>query len=345
MKIFLPFQQDLNPYLDEIERYANLDFVYASYTAYQNFYPIVNIHWPEAIFDWVEPSSTQLDALEKEIEKWKKYSRIVYTVHDESRHKGMTSNFSRLFKMVESNADLFIHLGKHSCEKYLKIYPNAKHRIIYHPVYTYNSIEKTLARRKLGIDNDALVFIVPGHIRNKEEKRLVLRAFNSFPVEKKVLIATRMRNEMEFDFKGRIRLKKIFDLQKFILDTFRRKHQPPTYLFDYYRASEERICLTMSASDIVIIPRINTLNSGILFLGMAFNKVVVGPGVGNIREHLQTLGYPIFNPASSKSLLKSLKKAVNLYEDGFKVEPHSKAKYKPEIIAKQFEDTFKELVQ
>ena len=88
MKIFLPFHQELNPYLEEIIRFSKNDFHYGSLEDYNRSFEIVNIHWPEAIFKWLEPSDRQLKDLEKRILEWKEHSTLVYTKHDFERNKG-----------------------------------------------------------------------------------------------------------------------------------------------------------------------------------------------------------------------------------------------------------------
>src|SRR5690606_12932433 len=140
---------------------------------YQPSYDIVNIHWPEALFDWYEPTPGQLDELEKSVEIWKKNSIIVYTKHDSRRHKGMTSNFERLFKMIEENTDVFIHLGNYSKSLYEKEFPAARHEIVFHPLYTnsYSFYSREEARKDLGIDKDAMVIIAPGNIRHLKERK------------------------------------------------------------------------------------------------------------------------------------------------------------------------------
>jgi len=51
MKVFLPFKREKNQYLDEIETCFNGFFYYGNIEEYHHSFEIVNIHWPEAIFD------------------------------------------------------------------------------------------------------------------------------------------------------------------------------------------------------------------------------------------------------------------------------------------------------
>ncbi len=136
MKVLLPFKKDLNPYLEEILAYTRYTFNYAHYTDYDPSYEIVNIHWPEAIFDWHEPSEEQLEDFENRLNVWIRKSVIVYTKHDYRRNKGTTPSFDKLFSLIENNTDVFIHLGHSSKKAYEKKFPAANHHVIPHPLYT-----------------------------------------------------------------------------------------------------------------------------------------------------------------------------------------------------------------
>lgn len=335
MKVFLPFQQDLNPYLDEITRYSENEYYYGSFNDYNSSFEVVNIHWPEAIFNWMEPSDEQLSELETHILNWKKESILVYNKHDFQRNKGTTPNFTRLFDLIESQTDIFIHLGKFSHEYYSEKYPEAGHEIVLHPLYRKNFkvSDKSEARANLKIDEDALVIIVPGNIRSYQERDLILKSFKNLNTPDKVLICTNIHSEIRLDFPGRIKLKRLVDVKKQLVKKFRSKYKPPEFIFTYNRIPDDELALKMSASDIVLIPRRNNLNSGIFFLALSYNKIVVGPECGNIEEQLNDFGFPTFNPRSFSSVRIAIAKGVELRNSGFKIAENKLKKYEPEVIA------------
>jgi hypothetical protein len=345
MKVFLPFKKDLNPYLDEIQRYSQHTFVYENYKNYTAAYNIVNIHWPEAIFDWLEPTDMQLKDLQNAISKWRMNSHIVYTKHDDERHKGMTPNFVRLFELVEQNTDVFIHLGHYSKELYQDKYPKAKHKLVFHPLYenSFNIYSKKEARDRLNIDMDALVIIAPGSIRNFAERKMILLAFKNLTIKKKVLISTNMRSEIKYDFRGRVKLKKIFDLRNYVVNKFKKRYHPPRYFFTYERLNTNDLSLRMSAADIVLIPRIKILNLGNLFLGLTFNKIVVGPAAGNIKEQLKLLKMPVFNPNSISSVTEALVKGIVLFNSNYVIPDTDLNKFKSVNVAQEMDAIFDEL--
>ena len=341
MKVFLPFKKELNPYLDQIINSSAHTFYYDNYLNFNPKYGVVNIHWPEALFNWKEPTSAELDVLEECINEWKKNAVIIYTKHDFQRNKGTTINFARLFELIEINTDVFIHLGEFSQRFYKKKYPKAKHEIVNHPIFE-NSFEvypKTEARDLLGIDHKALVIIAPGKIRSFKERNMVLKSFKALKIENKVLISTNMRTELRFDFPGRVRLREYFDVQRFFIKKFKEKYQPPGYFFNYYPLANEEFSLQMSAADVVLVPRTDLLNSGIVFLGFTFGKVTVGPAIGNIEEQLKELNYPVFDPNSISSVTEALKKGIKLHLSG-EYSGSTLAKYLPINVAKEYDRIF-----
>lgn len=347
MEILLPFsQQESHPYLEEIQRCSRNNFIFCKIEDCVNFSSrIINIHWPEAFFDWLEPTEKQLHDLKLWFEEIRKSKHIVYTKHDLFRNKGNTGNFKKLFAIVEENTDTFIHLGEYSKDVYMKRFPMVKHHTIFHPLITctFQNIDKKAARKLLNIDSESIVFIVPGNIRMDKEKEMILKAFKKVRERNKVLICINMRNELKFDFPGRVRLKKIVDVQKIIKSRFQSSHQPPKFLFNYYPISEKELNIKMLASDIVLIPRINILNSGIAFLAASFRKITVGPETGNLTEFLKEQNLPIFNPHSTSSVSKALEKGIEIFRSGnFKWK--NMEKYDPEFVAAEYDRIFSEII-
>lgn len=347
MEIFVPSIKDTNPYLDEILNFTKNKFVFDDFRNFKASFQIVNIQWPESLFGWNEPTENQLNELKAEIKKWKNFSKLVYTYHDERNHFGMTPRYSKLFELIEINADTFIHLGEYSKSKMEKKYPEAKHFVLYHPLYlnTFEIKDKIECREKLNIDPNSLVIIAPGRIRNLKEKEMLLKAFNSINHKNKVLISNNMLPfNINLDFRGRVRLKKYFDINKFFTKQIRDKYLPPKYIFNYSFTPLEEFSLMFSSADLVFIPRIDILNSGNVFLGLSYKKVIVGPGIGNIQEVLSELNFPIFNPYSNKSIKAAVNKGVKIFNtDEIQLSEFDLAKYHPKNIAKNMDKIFEKI--
>ncbi len=344
MKIFIPSSKDANPYLDEILNYTKNEFIFGNYKNYKFEYDIVNIQWPESIFGWKEPTANNLEDLEREIKRWKISSKLIYTFHDERSHFGMTPNYLKLFDLIETNADAFIHLGEYSKKKMERIYPNATHQVIFHPTYegSFSVKKKAEARKAVEIDPNALVILAPGRIRSVKERKMILKAFKSLPQKNKVLISNYMLPfHFQNDFKGRIKLKKIFDINKFKTKRMREKFIPPKYIFNFGFTDFDEFSKLISAADLLIVPRLDTLNSGNVFLGLSYRKIVVGPAIGNIKETLQEFNFPIFDPSSLKSIKEALKQGVQKFKKGeILINEEVISKYHPRKIAEEMDDFF-----
>lgn len=344
IEIFIPSSRDANSFLDEIISYSQCKFVFSSFKNFESKYNFVNIHWPESLFGWQEPTTDDIIELKAEIKKWKKHAKLIYTYHDERHHFGIKPIYFELFNLIEANADIFIHLGEHSKKILAKKFPNAIHKVIFHPLYINSFVvqDKLKARKELGIDADALVIMAAGRIRNLEERELTLKAFKFLSNKNKVLISNNMLPfKIQPDFRGRIKLKKIFNVNEFRFRRMTKKLRPPTYLFNFGFTDPQQFSNMASASDIILIPRINTLNSGNVFLGMTFNKVIVGPAIGNIKEVLEMAGLPVFNPGSKKSLKKAMGEAADRLENNFTFPADLLQKYHPKAIAEEMDKFLK----
>lgn len=178
-------------------------------------------------------------------------------------------------------------MGKHSLVEFKEKYPSISHQIIPHPLYenSFRIFDKQMAREKLNIPKNDFVMVAPGRIRKMEDRTLIVDAFKNLPVANKVLLVPHMlKKRIDLEFKGRTKLKKIIDiiriLEKLINYPTNKKH-----ILGFSYTSFEDLSLHMSAADIVFIPRTTLLNSGNLFLGLTYQKVVVGPDVGNVKVH------------------------------------------------------------
>ncbi len=348
MNIFIPAYNDPNPYLDQIVSHSKHHYVFKHYTRYSKKYEVVNVHWPEAIFGWKEPTKKDLDLLEREIQMWKKHSKLIYTRHDARRHEGMTPTYQNLFRIIEENADGFIHLGLVSQKQMQEKFPSAVHSIIFHPLYekAYRPVEKTIAREKLKIQQNSLVVMASGRIRSKAERDMVLKGFNSLPAKNKVLLSNNMLPfRYNLEFPGRVKLKKLVDVNKLLSRLVVKNYQPPKYLFHYGFSKPEDLAIMMSAADIVFIPRIDILNSGNIYLGLTFRKVVVGPSVENLEEQLKKFNFPLFDPHSAGSVKRALSNGVALARgETFAIDEDLLEELVPAKISSQIDQFFENLV-
>lgn len=336
MKIFLPFKKDRNSYLDEIEHYFNGEFIYGGLDDYSKAYKIVHIHWPEAIFNWKEPDENDLEYLKNKLIEWKKHALIVHTFHDEKNHYSDAAVYKDLFKIVLENSDAFIHLGNYSKSKLEKKYPDKAHIVIYHPIYSLiiDNVDKLQARSKLGIDSNQKVILVFGNIRRYDEYRLMIKSFKKLKLKNKLLLIPRMNLFAKNPFAS-----KLNKYIKYFLKFYFKLH--PFYKFDYHFVNEEDVSKYFNAGDVVYIPRIDNLNSGIIFLAMTFHKPFIAPYVNNMKEVIDMFHYPSFDPHQINSATKALKNIVN---NPVKVNQSTLNSFQPKYIAEQHHTFYNSLL-
>lgn len=346
-KVLILGKLQANPFFDIITKHSQWSFEYNDIDNIHCHPQMILIHWPEQIFDWKEPNEDQLCLLENQFSLWKKRKiKIIYVVNNLKRHWGMTLAFEKLYKIVLKNCDAMVHLGNYSLELYKKQFPKKTHNYIPHPLYedVYKQQEKIQARRELNISNKSVIIFVPGTIRNLRERSLVTSAFGKIQNKNKILVVPNMfKRKVKWKFKGQYRLKKYFDIHK-ILEYFYNKEFNKKYIFGYKFIETETLSRWLSAADVVIIPRVDSLNSGILFLGLTFRKIIVGPKIGNIEEFLNAFNLPTFNPDDNDSVALALKRGVELSQNSLPYIDKDLNEFKPIEIALKWDKFLNEQI-
>ena len=95
-----------------------------------------------------------------------------------------------------------------------------------------------------------------------------------------------------------------------------------------------------AAGDVFVILRIDSLNSGSIYLGLTFKKIIVGPAIGNMKEVLEKTDAYSFNPENIDSLVNALEEALKTDKDKYQV--NLEAMY-PKNIAKKWDELFANL--
>ena len=261
---------------------------------------IYHIHWPEALFDWANPNENDLDDLERILKKKKKLSKFVVNVHNYSPHSDSILNFKRLYQIIYSNADSIIHFGEKSINHVESTYNlTCNHHIIAHPIYDsiFKNISIKDARRQLKISEDSFICLTFGAIRSTKELMLVFRGFHKSKTKNKKLFLVGSK----MDFGGLL-------VNRFRLFCLKHLLAPNHILINRF-VSEDEISLYVSAADCLIIPRMNSLNSGNLYLGFTYKKTVIAPNNGVIGEIASKSNNLLFDPLVPETLGHAIDKA------------------------------------
>ncbi|MGB5982865.1 MAG: hypothetical protein WBG46_12035 [Nonlabens sp.] len=300
----------------------------------------VLIHWPEQLFEWQEPTNTQLEQLASVLGNWSSRVPIVHVVHNLAPHIGTSIKFRNLYELVYTNATTIIHLGTYSKNLMEVKYPAAEHVVIEHPLYssTMRVRDKFEARKLLEIDEEQFVVIVPGTVRSIEERKIILNSFNAINCKNKLLIAPRMLFKRLKPFSGYYKIKKLFPIDR-VYDYFANKRYVGSYRFNSRFIDSDSLSQLMSASDVVLVPRFNNLNSGIIYLGLTFCKLIVGPDNGNNSELLERHDMLSYNVEKPIEVAQKLNQAYKQHRD-FSLTDGEIDYLRPENIALKWDRLF-----
>ena len=301
--VICPDMEDLNPFISILINEIRSDKKYIVQWGVQSFwnmtedYDIIHIHWIEMFLGWRLPSENDIRSLFTAIRRWKERgTKIVYNRHDEDSHYSKDKSITqKMYDFVMRASDAVIHLGEYSKRETIQALnlPHQINAIIPHHTYDTiysNSIDRDTARDLIGIDKTGIVILTFGDYRNVEENMLVKEAFEQLAVENKFLLAPTWKN---------------------------RDIIPSGNVFTgNLKVDEDMLPYCFAAADIVFIQRVKILNSGNLPMAFFFNKIVVGPDTGNVKEYLDEENNFSFDVNDLTTAVQALQKAVKRITDG-----------------------------
>lgn len=285
----------------------------------ETIYDVIHFQWPEEIINWDYSNPDIINELKQRIDYLHlKGSKFVYTRHNIHAHKN-SYIINTIYNIIEMDSDLIIHMGNYSLNNFKQIYPNSNNLIIPHHIYenTYaENIDIKYARTKLNIPNNKFVITCFGAFRNKTEVAMVLSGFLRLKIKNKFLLAPRLVYINKHPKPPKYLKIIISYLIYNILIPFVNLSSKIYIKSGDQLISNQDVPLYLSASDIIFIQRKDILNSGNVPLAFLFQKVVVGPDVGDVGEILRQTKNPTFNPNNIPSIVSAIYKAKHLSEIG-----------------------------
>lgn len=315
-------------------------------------FDIVHIQWPEYLFAPFEPlDEKKLEELENTLDYWKRRSKIVLTRHN--IHPNYVDHpilYERLYNIVYSYCDSIVHLGPYGLDSFSSIYSTdifghkILHKIIPHHIYidSYpNEITSIKARELLHIPNGRLVVLIFGRIRFREERYLLKSLFKSAKNDGLIFLVP---SWLPFA-KGR-------GVRGFLRKLYYRFRLYIMNMNGLVRVSDDfigvdQVQLYFNASDMVLIPRVDGLNSGNITLSFFFKKVVIGPDRGNISFELKESGNPVYDPNTVSSMRDSIKEGTRLLTENRGVKNFDFGfKYRhPFVIGNEYNSLYDECIR
>lgn len=313
MNILIPTSYIKNPYIFQlVKALQNNSQVQLVQTLvpwlYEDEYPfdVVHLQWPESVFIKGDYDERDISVLMKRLEHKKKLgAKIVITVHNKIPHKGDNEKSNILYKKVYQLCDGVIHMGEVSKaiinESHTHDIKSARQTIIPHGNYEYfpNIVTRDEARKYLGITGSKIVVASIGAVRTDDEYRLI----------KTISKLLKKRDGLLLQI-GHINTAKQNRFERFYKQRTLRLHKSIRQYGSY--VADNEIQYYLNACDILLVPRVNTLNSGNVALGFTFGKIVLGPDCGVIGEDLKRQGNPVFRSIDEDDVTEALDHAIDL---------------------------------
>jgi len=297
-----------------LAKFSNVDCSIDKFWNSSDTYQIIHLQWPELLSFMISrksfsPTNQRLKKIKKRLIYWKdKGTKLIITRHNILPHHS-SRNYEILYGIIHEYIDGIIHFGSFSQNDFIKRYPhlNPKQIIIPHGWYDniINKCTRKEARDFLDISENTFVVLAFGAIRNNEEEQMLFKSFEKLPIENKLMLIPRgyFSNENLL-----YRLMSFLSLKPYkkLLQSKAKQLIEKKIIWGQKFIEENHIQYYFNAADILIIPRIDTLNSGNIPLGFSFKKVVVGPLSGNIGSILDETSNPTFDPTSINSIIDAM---------------------------------------
>ncbi len=174
-----------------------------------------------------------------------------------------------LTKYFFRSSDYFIVLSESVKRDLLELFPNAKYKLLPHPIYSNfgDAVSKSEAKKYLQLKDERIILFF-GFIRDYKGLDVLLNAISYLrDLNIKLIVAGEFYTNKE-KYLNLINKNKIEDLVILKSDFI------PTSEVKYY----------FSASDAVILPYRDATQSGIVQIAMNFNKPIIATDVGGLGE-------------------------------------------------------------
>jgi len=302
----------------------------------QQPYDIIQIHWPEWIFNSAKERFWDKEfgqRLTETLCRWKKSgTRIVFTRHDERTHYVKGDDIrTNLFDIMESEADAIVHLGYFSrnqmfdCERLR----DKIHAVIPHHTYDTlypHSVSQAEARQALGIDAKFKVILTFGVFRDEEEVLLTKNAFEQLDDPDKYLLAPSWYHNTWNDYRNNHSI-----------------HKGSSWLGTGI-VDRNMLPWCFAATDVVFIQRLRNLNSGNFPMAFFHNKTVVAPAIGNMTEYMDNINNFSFDPFDPSSVLSALQKGLARANYPQVNETYASEHWNTAKICEQYRQLYRQLI-
>lgn len=251
--------------------------------AWRRHWDLAHFHWPELTVSFRTPRRARDIARFLATVAWLRLrgTRVVWTAHDLRPHDSADNRWAqRFYAAFARQADLVIALSQASADELHSLYPALRSTPTavvphghYRDVYPDRREGKGEARKALGLPGGGRLLTFLGQVRPYKGVPALVRHFVAVAgPDDHLLIAGRphqdwLGREIEGAAAGRPNVH------------LRLAHVPA-----------DDIDRVVRASDVIVLPYESILNSGSALLGLSFDRPVVVPAIGSLRELSDEVG-------------------------------------------------------
>lgn len=304
-------------------------------------YDIVHFHWPDV---FMEQKKQTMNDFAKRIDDLKNHGvKIVSTCHDLRPHYNQCAETGDALNIVYEKSDMIFHLGVYSQKLFQKQYLQARHVIL--PHHIFNTVYTNFPSRKEGAERLHLnakkrYILCFGAFRADEERQMVMEVAKHYKNKGIEILAP------DFMRVSRVRrlpfLPNRIEIRAALIKRYYHLHFTDG---GFVPVDDETLPYYYAVADIAFIQRKKILNSGNAILPFLFDKVVVGPDVGNVGPLLKEIGYPTFDPNNFDSIPTAIDKAFQMKDVGKAKHEELMKRYSTETISAKLYKYYSELIQ
>jgi beta-1,4-mannosyltransferase len=244
---------------------------------------IWHVHWPEHVFNRQSVARATFSTrtfLHLVREARQAGIRIVWTVHNLRAHDGRHPKLEEAFwdEFLEL-VDGLIHLSEAGRAAALARFPHVSARpgwVIPHGHYRTEYVTghtRTAARQQLQIPATAPLVLFAGRLRPYKNVPALLQAFREMPTPAaRCLVAGKPANRAVRD------------------DLAHRADADPRVTLDLRHVPRRELAMMLRATDLVVLPYREILNSGSALLALSLNRPTLVPRQGALAELAETVG-------------------------------------------------------
>jgi len=217
---------------------------------------------------WMPFFGPCLGTIAKIVKKNKK-TKVLVVCHNIIPHEKKPGD--KIFtKYLFSSVDYFVLMSKSVQDDLLSLYPKAKHKLLFHPVYSNfgEPVSKEEARRYLKLSAEKIILFF-GFIRDYKGLDVLLKAVSILKskLELKIIVAGEFYSNKD----------------KYISLINDLKINNIVHLFSDFIPKDE-VKYFFSAADVVVLPYKDATQSGIVQIANNFEKPIISTQVGGLGE-------------------------------------------------------------